>query len=145
MATPFVLRNCKVGIDGVDLSTAVREVSVAMSAADVDVTAMGAGGNQHLAGIRDDSFTLTMYSDFGASMVHQTINPKFVAAGTVAVEVIPNGTTIGTANPRFSGYCPVLTYSPVAGGVGDAASTEITLPVSGTIAVTTSGTFLTMP
>lgn len=141
----FVLRDCRIGIDGVDLSTAVREVTVAMAAADVDVTAMGAGGQQHLAGIRDDSFTLTMYSDFTAARVHATINPKFVAAGTVAIEVIHSGSTPGTTTPRFSGYCPVLTYSPVAGAVGDAGMTEISLPVNGTIAVTTSGTFLTMP
>lgn len=145
MANAFVLRDCKVAIDGVDLSDHVREVTVAMSAADVDVTAMGAGGMQHLAGIRDDSFTLTVYSDFAAAKVHATISPKFVAAGTVAVEVVPSGSTIGTANPRFSGYCPVLTYSPVAGAVGDAATTEISLPVNGTIAVTTTGTFGTMP
>lgn len=141
----FVLRNCKVGIDGVDLSDAVREVTVALTAADVDVTAMGAGGQQHLAGIRDDSFELVMYSDFASARVHATINPKFVAGGTVAIEVIHSGSTPGTTTPRFSGYCPVLTYSPVAGAVGDAGMTTITLPVNGTVTVSTTGTFLTMP
>lgn len=145
MANAFVLRNCQVGIDGVDLSDHVREVTVELTADDVDVTAMGAGGHQHLAGIRADSFTFTMYSDFASSKVHATINPKFVAAGTVAVEVIPTNSAIGTTNPRFSGYCPVLTYTPVGGAVGDAAMTPINLPVNGTVTVTTAGTFLTMP
>lgn len=145
MANAFVLRDCKVGIDSVDLSDHVREVTVALTSDDVDVTAMGAGGHQHLAGIRADSFTLTMYSDFASAKVHATINPKFVAAGTVAVEVIPSGSTIGTTNPRFRGYCPVLTYTPVGGAVGDAAMTPIDLPVNGTITVDTAGTFLTLP
>jgi hypothetical protein len=78
MANAFVLRNVIVGIDGVDLSDHIKEVQVVMTAADIDVTAMGAGGKQHLAGIRNDSFTFTAYSDFAASKIHATINPKFV-------------------------------------------------------------------
>lgn len=145
MANAFVLRNVLVGIDGVDLSNHVREVTVAMTAADVSTTAMGAGGEGHLAGIRADSFTFSMYSDFAASQVHATINPKFVAAGTVVVQVmagLANGSTVGTTNPLFIGYCPVLSYTPVGGAVGDAAMTPLNLPVSGTITVATSGTFL---
>ena len=54
MANAFVLRNVIVGIDGVDLSDHVREVTVSLTAGDVSTTAMGAGGAGHLAGIRDD-------------------------------------------------------------------------------------------
>lgn len=136
----FVLRNVIVGVDGVDLSNHVREVTVAMTAADVSTTAMGAGGEGHLAGIRADSFTFSMYSDFSASQVHATINPKFVAAGTVEVKVTASGSTVGTTNPLFIGYCPVLSYTPVGGAVGDAAMTPLNLPVSGTITVATAGT-----
>jgi hypothetical protein len=140
MANAFVLRNVIVGIDGVDLSDHIKEVQVVMTAADIDVTAMGAGGKQHLAGIRDDSFTFTAYSDFAASKIHATINPKFSAAGTVEVKVTPSGSTIGTANPVFIGYCPVLTYTPVGGAVGDAAMTPLSMPANGTITVATTGT-----
>lgn len=141
----FVLKNVKVGIDGVDFSTAVREVSVETTAAEVSTTAMGAGGEQRIAGIRDDRFTFTVYSDFAASGFHATFNAKFVAAGTLAIEVIANTSTISATNPRFSGYCIPLNYTPISGAVGDAAMMQIEVPVSGTIATTTSGTFLTMP
>lgn len=136
----FVLRNVVVGIDGVDLSDHVREVGVEMTAADVSTTAMGAGGEGHLAGIRSDRFTFTMYSDFSASKVHATINPKFASAGTFEVKVTASGSTIGTTNPLFIGYCPALSYNPVSGGVGDAAMTPIEMPVNGTITVATAGT-----
>lgn len=136
----FVLRNAKVGIDGVDLSAHVREVEVALSAAEVDITAMGNGGMQRLAGIRDDGFTINFYSDFAASKVHATINPKFVAAGTVEVKVTANNGTVGEGNPMFVGYCPVLTYSPIAGAVGDASMTSISLPANGTVTAATAGT-----
>lgn len=141
----FVLRNAKVAFDGVDFSTAVREVTVECSAADVDVTAMGAGGQQHLAGIRDDKFTFTCYSDFASSGLHATLSAKFAAAGTVAVQVIPVGSTISATNPMFAGYAPLLTYNPVSGAVGDAAMTPLEMPVNGTISFNSAGTFLTMP
>jgi hypothetical protein len=134
----YVLRNAVVQLDGTDISTSISQVEVAMTAADVNVTAMGAGGQQHLAGIRDDSFTFTAFSAFGASTLHSVVNAKFVAAGTLEVIVFPSGSTAGTLNPKFIGYCPLLTYTPVGGAVGDAATTPLTLPVNGTITVATS-------
>jgi hypothetical protein len=140
MANGFVLRNVTVGIDGVDLSDHIRDVGVEMSAAEVPTTAMGAGGVQRLAGIRDDKFTFTAYSDFSAGKIHATINPKFASAGTFEVKVTASGSTIGTANPLFIGYCPALTYSPVSGAVGDAAMTPLSFPCNGTITVSATGT-----
>ena len=134
----FVLRNAVVTVDGVDLSTNISEVNVEMSAAEVKTTAMGAGGEQRIAGIRDDKFTFTAFSNFDSGAVHATINPKFVAAGTVEVIVYASGNTVGTSNPKFIGSCPVLTYNPVSGAVGDAAMTPLELPVNGTITVATS-------
>lgn len=134
----FVIRNAVVKLDGTDVSSYVSSVSVDMAAADIDSTAMGAGGRQHMAGIRDDKFTLTAFSDFGASGLHSIVNAKFVAAGTLSVVVYPSGSTVSSSNPSFTGYCPLLTYSPVSGNVGDAATTTLDLPVSGTITVATS-------
>ena len=134
----YVIRNAVVQLDGTDISTYISSVAVDMTAADVRVTAMGAGGEQHLAGIRDDSFTFTAFTGFGASTLHSVVNAKFVAAGTLEVVVYPSGNTVGTANPKFTGYCPLLTYSPTSGAIGDAATTTLTLPVNGTITVATS-------
>ena len=140
MAQPVVLRNCIVGVDGNNISALVKEVSVEMSADDVDVTAMGSGGKGHLAGIRDDKFTFSAYSDFTASGLHQVFATKFVSAGTYEVKVTASGSTIGTANPLFIGYCPALSYNPVSGAVGDAAMTPLEMPANGTITIATAGT-----
>ena len=141
----FVLKNCLVLLDGTDVSSLVQSVSVDMTAEDVDVTAMGAGGKQHLAGLRDDKFTLTAFTGFGAASLDAAISSKFNNAGTVKVVVWPNvqgnfGQTTGTANPAYLGFAPPLTYSPVSGKVGDGAMTTLDLPVSGTITTMTSGT-----
>ena len=137
----FVIRNGKVGIDGTDITSLIREVSVELTADDVDVTALGAGGHGHLAGIRDDKFTFTAYSDFTASGLHSVLSSKFVSAGTYEVKVTPSGSTIGTANPLFIGYCPALSYNPISGAVGDAAMTPVEMPANGTITISTTGTF----
>ena len=134
----YVFRNAVVQLDGTDISTSIQSVAVDMAAADVNVTAMGAGGQQHLAGIRDDKFTFTAFSSFGASTLHSVVNAKFVAAGTLEVVVYPSGNTVGTANPKFTGYCPLLTYNPVSGAVGEAAMTPLEMPVNGTITAATS-------
>jgi len=137
----FVIRNGKVGIDGTDITSLIREVSVELTADDVDVTALGAGGHGHLAGIRDDKFTFTAYSDFTASGLHSVLSSKFVSAGTYEVKVTPSGSTIGTSNPMFIGYCPALSYNPISGAVGDAAMTPVEMPANGTITISTTGTF----
>jgi hypothetical protein len=134
----FVIRTPYVSLDGTDVSSFISEVQVNMTAADVDVTASGSGGRQHLAGIRDDNFQLTAFSAFGASSIDSVINPKFQAAGTLAVIIGVSSGTGSTLNPKYSGSCPLLTYSPLAGKIGDAATTTLTLPVSGTITVSTT-------
>src|SRR3954468_15768049 len=108
----FVLRNATVAFDGVNLSTSIQEVEVAMSAADVSTTAMGAGGEQRLAGIRDDKFTFKALSTFGAAAINGLLGAKFIAAGTIEVKVTANGTTVSATNPLYIGYCAPLTYSP---------------------------------
>jgi hypothetical protein len=133
----FVLRNCWIRINNVDLSDHISEVTVNATAADVDVTAMGAGGHQRILGIRDDSFELTAFSDFAAGKVDATLWPLFVAnagAGSLfLVEVAAEGSTITSTNPKYSGTCILTEYTPIAGAVGDASMTPVTLPVNGTI------------
>ncbi len=135
----FVLRNAYVLFAGVDLSDHCRSVTVQTTKAEIDVTAMGAGGRQRLAGIGDDRFIFEMYSDFDASKVDQTLWPLFTNAATFSINVAANGGVAGTANPIYYGTCVLLTYNPIAGAVGDASMTPIECPLSsGTISKATS-------
>lgn len=130
----FVLRNAFVSIDGTDLSNHIRECSVNMAADDVDVTAMGAGGHGHLAGIRDDRFTFTCYSDFASSSVDAVLSTKFSGATTpFVIHVGAASSTAAATNPIYSGTTYLLTYTPVSGAVGDAAMTPLEFVLVGTI------------
>jgi hypothetical protein len=134
----FVIRNAWVRVNGVDLSDHVSEVEVQATAADVDVTAMGAGGHQRILGIRDDAFNVTFFSDFASAKVDATLWPLFTAGGGAGslflIEVAADGTTISATNPKYSGTCILTEYSPIAGAVGDASMTQVPFPVNGTIA-----------
>jgi len=139
----FVLRSAVVKIDGTDISSFVRDVSVEMTYDAVDVTSMGAVAKSFAPGLRDDKITLTAYSSFAASGLHSVVGAKFAASGTVAIQIWPNenggGSTTGTANPVISASCRQMTYNPFAGAVGDAAMTPLELPLaSGTISIATA-------
>jgi hypothetical protein len=139
----FVLRSAVVKIDGTDVSTLVRDVSIEMTYDSVDVTSMGAVSKSYSPGLRDDKITLNAYSSFAASGLHSIVGSKFASSGTVSVQIWANengaGSTTGTANPVFTASCRLMTYNPLAGAVGDAAMTPLELPLaSGTISIATA-------
>lgn len=123
----FVIRNGYCAIAGFDISSLIREVSLNMQADDVDVTSMGAGAHQRLAGLRDDRLTLTAYSDFDSSTgLDRVIWPIFSTSGaTTTFQVAANSSTAGATNPVFSGTVVLLTYNPISGAVGDASTTPL--------------------
>lgn len=134
----FVLINASMRINAVDLSVYVSEVAVELSADDVETTAMGAGGHERVQGLRDDSFTVTAFSDFAAAKVDETVWPLFNGASSFLVEVWANGTTTAATNPKYSGTCILTEYQPISGSVGDAAMTPLTLPVNGKVSRATT-------
>ena len=137
MAAHGPLLNAAVKINSTDLSGLMLDVTVNMSAADVDITAMGAAGIARKPGLRDASFEITFNSEFGAASVISTLVPLYTAGSAFLVEVWPNGTSTSATNPKFSGTCIVTDLSPFGGAVGDRAETSITLPVSGVITYAT--------
>lgn len=128
----FVLKNAYVKIGATNVSDHVREVAVNMTADDVDVTAMGAGGHSHLAGLRDDKITLSMYSDFNA-ITDAVLWPLFSTSGTATVEVAANSSTASATNPVYYGVCSLLTYTPIGGAAGAVSMTPVEFVVSGTV------------
>lgn len=129
----FVLKNAYVTINGNAISDHVRECTVQMTADDVDVTAMGAGGHAHLAGLRDDRFTFSMYSDFAAGSVDELVSGTFRAAGNFTIHVAANGSVVTATNPMYVGTCQLLTYTPIGGAAGAVAMTPLEFVCIGTI------------
>lgn len=134
----LVLTDASVVVNGVDLSDHVSEVSLETSRNIEEDTAMGATGVSRLAGLRDESITLTMRQDFAAAEVDATLWPLYSAGTAFTVVVKPTSAAVGATNPTFTATCLIEEYSPVSGEVGSVLDTEITMPVDGVIVRATS-------
>lgn len=128
----FVVKNAVVTVNGVTLSDRVAQVAVEMNADDVDVSTMGTGVHEHLAGLRNDQFTMTFLSDFDASEVDATLFPLVATATSqpeFTVSVTPQTGGASATNPNFSSArCILLTYQPISGTVGARSETQVTFP-----------------
>jgi hypothetical protein len=128
----FVLKDCYVQIDSVDLTTDGASVEVSMAADDVDVSTFGAGVHQHLGGLRADQFVITFLSNFDANRVDDTLFPLLATADQTpefTVRVGAFGSIPSATNPHYvSTRCILLNYSPLAGDIGARSETQVTIP-----------------
>jgi hypothetical protein len=133
----FIVKDAVVSINNVTLSNRVAQVAVEMNADDVDVSTMGTGVHQHLAGLRNDQFTMTFLSDFDAAQVDATLFPLLATATTqteFTVSVTPNSLAVSSTNPKYvSDNCILLTYQPISGAVGARSETAVTFPSNAAI------------
>ena len=125
----LVLTDAFVSLGGTTISSSVAAVTVTVTAAEVETTAMGAGGVTRVGGLRDDSITLSCHNDYSA--IDGLFYP--LIGSTAAIIVKPNGTTTSSSNPAFTGTVLITEYSPVNGAVGELNTFDITFPVSGTL------------
>lgn len=132
----FVLTNPVVTINSVDLSDHVASVTLTETRAEVPTTAFGDSAVTRIAGLGDNSITLSFHEDFAASETHATIYP--LIGGTTSVTVKPFNTTTLTTNPLFSMTVLVTEWPVINGAVGDLASADVTWPVSGVVVKSTS-------
>jgi hypothetical protein len=127
----FVLINPAITINSVDLADRIASVSLNSTRAEVPTTAFGDEAVTRIAGLGDNSITLSFHEDFASSEVHQTIYP--LIGTTTSVVVKPVNTTTATDNPSFTMTVLVTEWPILNGAVGDLAAADVTWPVSGLI------------
>jgi len=132
----FVLVNPEITVNQIDLSDHIASISLNETRAEVPTTAFGNTAVTRIAGLGDNSITLSFHEDFAASEVHQTIYP--LIGSTTSVTVKPVATTTSSANPVFSMTVLVTEWPVLNGAVGDLAAADVTWPVSGVITKTTT-------
>ena len=131
-----VITNAYLLLNAVDLSNHVESITLNWVKSDVDVTAMGDGGKQHLAGLEDNKFAVTFWADHAAGSVGPTLDAMFAAGTAVAFKLADGGSSFSATNPTYSGSCVALDYS-IGGKVGDGQQNVVSLVCNGTI---TAGT-----
>jgi hypothetical protein len=127
----LVLKDVNVVFNGTDISGNVASVTLTTSAAEVATTAFGSSAVTRVSGLIDNSVTMAIHNDYNA--IDGLFFP-LVGSTAVTCVVKPNGTAAASsANPSYSFQVLVTEWTPVNGAVGELATADITMPISGGI------------
>jgi hypothetical protein len=125
-----VLTDAVVKIGTTDLSDHVASVEIAVEKDAIETTAFGQTGRTRIGGLEDSSISLDFHQDFDPAEVDATVFP--LVGTVVAFEILPKGTAVGTANPKFTGNVLVTEWG-FGGAIGELATKSVTWPVSGSV------------
>jgi hypothetical protein len=128
----LVLKDCFISVDGTDFSSHVSSVTVNLQKDEIDTTAFTGQGRERAAGLNDDSFEINFQQDFAADQVDDVLFPLWADEEEFEVTVRPTSAASSSTNPEYSGTCILLSYTPLAGSVGELSETSVTFPVQRT-------------
>ena len=127
----FAATDYKITVAGVNLSTSLNSVELALESDDLETTAFGGTFRERIGGLKTGSLTLQFMQDFGAASVDATLFPLFNTLATVVIT--PTSSTVSATNPSYTAVCLANAYVPANAAVGDLATFSITWPTSGTV------------
>jgi hypothetical protein len=131
-----VLTNCSIKVNTVQLNDHANTVTLNYEIDSVENTGFGAGGHIFTGGLQNNSIEVSFMQDYAAANVEATIYP--LVGTTTTVEIIPVNTTVSTTNPKYTiSNAFLASHTPVAGGVGELASTSLSF-TGGTLVKATS-------
>lgn len=123
-----ILKDCYIVVNGTNLSDHISAVTVNLSKDDVETTSFSGGGRERMQGLKDDSFELTLQQDFEAASVDAVFYPLYDLGTEFEVEVRPTSSAVSATNPKYTGDCILMEYSPLDGKVGDLSETKVKIP-----------------
>ena len=133
----IVLIDPEVTIDGVDMSTYIKEVSLEVEADDVETTTFQSGGwKTRLPGLKSGEVSFTFNTDYDASTVDDRLWGWFGTSVTFAVR--GDLGAVSATNPEYQGTAVALKMMPLAGSVGDLNEQQLTWPMTGILTRATS-------
>ena len=137
-----VFLNNKVGVkvNSVDLSDHVQSITLNRNFEELTVTAMGDSGQKYVKGLEASSVTIDFMNDTASANVLATLQAAWGTNVTVVL-LQEKGTAVSATNPLYTMTCLVNNTTDINGAVGDLGMQSVTWNVSGTVAVTTTGTF----
>lgn len=128
----FILRNCVVTVNGVDLTDHCSSVEVGLKKNGVDTTNFAGGGKEQQAGLKEDTFTIELQQDYNPSEVDSVLWPLYNNENEFTVTVQPALGSVSPSNPEYSATCILLDYTPLSGKPGALASIKINFPTQRT-------------
>jgi hypothetical protein len=129
-----------VKVNSVDLSDHVTSVTLNRNFDELEVTAMGDSGHKFVKGLEASSITLDFLNDTATASVLQTLQAAWGTNVTVVL-LQSKGTAVSATNPLYTATCLINNTTDINGAVGDLGTQSLSMNVSGTVAVATTGTF----
>lgn len=123
---------------GVDISGYANKCEITDTADKIEFTGFSANGyKEYGQGLKDATIALTVFNDFlGTATPFGQLQPMYTSGSAYPITVTPNSATKGTANPAISMIARIYSYTPLAGGIGDASSFDIEFANAGTAGLT---------
>ena len=133
----------KLGATPIDFSDHVTAFSLARSADQIEVTAMGSDAHQYVTGLSADTITISLLNDnaaSGAGSVRATLQAAY--GTTVAFKAIQDSTAaVSATNPIYTGTILIDNLTDINGAVADEAMLDLTYTCNSKTAVATTGTW----
>ena len=127
----IILDDADLVVDSEDYSDHVRSITINYGATIQDATAMqggaDAGFTRKLAGLKDWSVDVEFNQDYAAASIDAWL---FTQVGAAGVTMVASGDDTIT----YTGTVLLESYNPIAGSVGDLATTTVTWQGSGALA-----------
>lgn len=123
----FLLKDVKVMVGTVDLSSHAFNVDTPGTKEQVDVSGFSpTGGREFLPGLADESIVIQFENDFAAASVHATLEPIYRNGTTTLVYVVPTSAAVSATNPAFGGQGVLFDYNGLSGALNARSETTAT-------------------
>lgn len=123
----ILLDDAHIEVDGHDISNFVSDVQIVTTRDVKEVTGMGSKFKEKLVGLGDGTMTFTAFEDFAAASIDAIFWPLSQSNTPFTVKVRPTSDPVSATNPSYEMDCLLSTYNPIAGQVGEPATTPLTL------------------
>lgn len=136
--TIAVLTDSVITVAGVDLSSYVQQVTLSEQVDEVDITTFGSGGRrERAAGLIDGQVSIEFFQSFDAGATNATIRPV-IGDNDVTITLKATSAATSATNPLYTFDVLVTDWETLNAAVGEASSTSVTWPISGSVTESTS-------
>ena len=131
-----VLVNPFISLNGSDVSTSFKSITLAPTVNLVESTSFGDEWITRIAGTKDWSLTMDFNQDYAAAAIDSALWALF--AVSVAMIIRPTASGVSTSNPQYIGAVILSDYPILAGSVGDLIEGSATFAADGALTRATS-------
>jgi len=122
----FVLKNCSIVVNSVDLSDHADSVTIESTFDVVEANSFGTSNYKaKLQGLGDATITVHFLQDFAAGSVDATLWPLSQSGATFPIVVKPVATTVSATNPSYTMTAILASFNPLDGSIGDVSGTDV--------------------